>query len=194
MDKKRIEKLISYLLSEIGDNPDREGLKDTPKRVAQMFEEIFKGYDVKNKPKITTFPNGADNLTYDQMIMDEGDFYSYCEHHMVPFFGKYWFGYIPHPKGQLIGLSKVARVVDYQAAKLQIQERLVRQVVGTLWNNLRADKEFPEPVGMGLVMRGKHLCKCMRGVKKEGYMTTIELRGAFKDDAKAREEFLRFVK
>ena len=100
------EDLIKNVIIRIGDNPKREGLKDTPKRVAKMWKEIFKGYDEKQKPKITTFPNGSDGISYDQMIMDEGPFYSHCEHHIVPFFGQYYFAYIPHPKGKSSGLVK----------------------------------------------------------------------------------------
>ena len=129
MDK--IEVLVKEILAIIGENPDRVGLKDTPRRVAKMYKELFRGY-TEDKPKITTFPNGTDGVVYDQMVIDEGDFYSHCEHHMVPFFGKYYFAYIPNPKGNIIGLSKVARVVDFYSAKLQIQERLVQDIVNTL--------------------------------------------------------------
>jgi len=185
------EDVVKNLLKNIGENPKREGLQDTPRRVSKMFKEIFRGYDKTQHPNITTFKNGADGLVYDQMIIDEGNYYSHCEHHMVPFFGEYYFAYIPHPKGKILGLSKVARIVDYHSAKLQVQERLVNDVVDDLWKALDND-EYP-PVGMALVMRGRHLCKEMRGVKKQGVMTTIELRGALKNDMNARQEFLKFV-
>jgi len=196
MDEKNVQKLIKHLLKEIGENPERSGLLETPKRVANMYKELFRGYDSKKKPKITTFMNGEDGLTYDQMIIDEGGFYSHCEHHMVPFFGQYWFAYIPNPRGKIMGLSKVARIVDYYAARLQIQERLVQEVVEELWDALSIrNDDFPaiEPLGMALVLKGKHLCKSMRGAKKEGWMTTIDLRGAMRDDNNARLEFLKFV-
>ena len=182
------EDLVRSILSIIGDNPVREGLVDTPKRVVRMWKEIFRGYDPERKPIISIFENGKDGIVYDQMIIDTGDFYSHCEHHMVPFFGKYWFGYIPDPKGAIIGLSKVARVVDYHAAKLQIQERLIHDVVEDLWDTLSA--HHVRPIGMGMIMEAEHLCKTMRGVKKKGTMTTTKFKGAFLDNAMVRTEFL----
>ena len=95
-----IEDNIRRVLQCIGEDPDRVGLQGTPDRIARMFKEIFRGYDPNQKPKITTFPNGTDNITYDNMVIDEGSFYSCCEHHMMPFFGHYWFAYIPNPKGR----------------------------------------------------------------------------------------------
>jgi len=190
-DSTGIEEHIERILEYVGEDINREGLLDTPKRVAKMYGEIFGGYKKENKPKITTFLNGQDGIVYDQMILDEGDFYSHCEHHMVPFFGKYYFAYIPNPKGKIIGLSKVARIVDYYSAKLQIQERLVQDIVNELWNAL--DIPGCSPRGMALVMRGEHLCKTMRGAKKKGRMTTAELRGIFKEDDKARNEFYKLI-
>ena len=187
------EELVREMIINIGENPDREGLKDTPKRIANMWEEVFRGYDIKQKPTITTFNNGVDGITYDQMVLDNGAFYSHCEHHMVPFFGKYWFAYIPHPKGKILGISKVARVVDYCAAKLQIQERLVQDVVNMLWSELCKGTTH-KPRGMALIMKGTHLCKSMRGVKKEGEMITSEMRGLFKKEDKVRNEFLQLIK
>ena len=160
------ETLIKELLKNIGENPDREGLKDTPKRVAKMYEEIFKGYDESQKPVITTFPNGQDGVVYDQMIIDEGQFFSMCEHHIVPMECKYFFSYIPHLQGKILGLSKVARVVDYYASRLQVQERIGAQVIEELWYALTYKSKFKigneriEPLGMALTIRGKHFCKC----------------------------------
>ncbi len=192
MNNEKIKLYFKAILQEMGENPNREGLKETPDRVARMYKELFKGYKLEQKPKITAFNNGQDGVTYDQMIIDEGDFYSHCEHHMIPFFGRYWFAYIPNPKGKIIGLSKVARIVDYYAAKLQIQERLGQEIINEIWNALA--NEDNEPLGMALVMRAKHLCKSMRGCKKEGWMTTNVFKGVFKDDTNnARQEFLNFV-
>jgi GTP cyclohydrolase I len=190
-DLKKInqEVLVKKQLEFIGEDPEREGLIDTPKRVVKMWKEIFRGYDPKQRPNVSIFKNGTDGITYDQMIIDTGDFYSHCEHHMVPFFGRYWFGYIPDKKGGIIGLSKVARLVDYHAAKLQIQERLVHDIVEDIWNTL--SEEHTRPIGMGLVMEGEHLCKTMRGARKKGRMTTIKLKGAFFDNATAKAEFLQ---
>lgn len=128
-----------------------------------------------------------DGLVYDNMITDTGCFYSMCEHHMMPFFGKYVFAYIPHPKGKILGLSKIGRVVDYQAAKLQIQERLVSDIVNDIASAL-GDK-YP-PLGIALMMQAEHLCKTMRGVKKQGQMSASYLQGVFRDDNGARSEFL----
>lgn len=189
------ENLIVRQLESIGENPNRQGLQDTPRRVVNMWKELFRGYDINQKPRITTFMNGEDGLTYDQMVIDEGDFYSQCEHHLLPFFGKYYFAYIPNPKGKILGLSKVARVVDYHSAKLQIQERLVQDIVNDLWNELTKGCEENPPLGMALVMVGEHLCKSMRGVKKKGQMTSSELRGVFRDDNNnARNEFMNLIK
>lgn len=187
------EDIIKEMLIAIGEDPNREGLKDTPKRVVKMWKEIFRGYNDENLPKVTVFDNGKDGIVYDQMIFDTGNFYSHCEHHAVPFYGQYWYAYLIHPKGKLIGLSKVARVVDYFSARLQIQERLTHQIVDYIWNTLcDSDNEYP-PIGMGLVIEAEHLCKTMRGVKKKGKMRTAVLKGALKDDDKARSEFLSWV-
>lgn len=193
MNTKRVEELWRELLIEIGEDPDREGLVDTPKRIAKMYKETMRGYDPYQLPKVITFNNGNDGLSYDEMVCDEGSFYSHCEHHVVPFFGKYYFAYIPHKEGKILGLSKVARVVDYFGAKLQIQERLVHQIVEHIWKELCKDTEHP-PLGMALVMRGEHLCKTMRGVKKKGQMTCSVMKGVFKDKPEVRAEFLNFVK
>jgi len=190
MTVDNVKKIIEF----IGDDPKRPGLKDTPDRVVKMWKEIFRGYDEKNKPKITTFDNGTDGIVYDQMICDTGNFYSHCEHHMVPFFGKYWFAYIPATKGKILGLSKVARIVDFHAAKLQVQERLVHDVVEDLYDALHISKaSWNKPLAMGLVIEAEHLCKTMRGAKKKGKMRTVHLRGTFKTDAAARAEFMDWV-
>jgi GTP cyclohydrolase IA len=191
-DSEKIKKLIRELMRELGENPDRPGLVDTPNRVAKMYKELFRGYDDTQKPKVTSFMNGEDGMSYKGMVIDEGNFYSHCEHHMVPFFGKYFFAYIPHPEGKILGLSKVARVVDYFSAKLQIQERLVQEIVDYLWEAIEI--EGKQPLGMALFMRGKHLCKSMRGAKKEGWMVSNYVKGAFKDNQSTKEEFLKFIK
>ncbi len=178
------EELINQLLLNIGENPQRKGLKDTPNRVAKMYREIFKG-NFETPPKITTFPNGQDGVNYDEMICDKGYFFSHCEHHIVPFFGDYYFAYIPDKK--ILGISKVARVVDHFSAKLQIQERLVKEIVDYI------EKEI-QPKGIALIMKARHLCKEMRGVKKiKGEMTTSELRGVFRTKPEVRAEFLKLM-
>jgi GTP cyclohydrolase I len=186
-----IENTIKSIFEYIGENFDREGLKDTPKRILKVWDETLKGYNEARKPKITTFKNGSDGIIYNQMIIDSGDYYSYCEHHFLPFFGNYYFGYIPNEKGLILGLSKVARIVDYYSSKLQIQERLTSEIVNELWNELCKDKN--KPLGMILVMSGEHLCKTMRGVKKKGKMKTSYLKGIF-EQSQARNEFLQLIK
>ena len=169
---------IRELLEYIGEDPSRTGLKDTPDRMLRMFREIFRGYDPAQKPEITTFPNGS------------GTFYSICEHHCRTFFGEYWFAYLPNPKGRILGLSKIARAVDYCASRLQVQERLVHDVVEMLTEAL--GDENP-PRGMALMMRGRHMCKEGRGVRKPGMMTTTCLTGAFRNNPQVRGEFLSYV-
>lgn len=180
------EKVVIEMLKMIGDNPERTGLKETPRRVINMWKEIFRGYNQKEKPKLTTFRNNEDGINYNQMILDNGCFFSHCEHHLAPFFGQYYFGYIPGEK--IIGLSKVARIIDYYSAKLQIQERLVKEIVDELEKALK-------PRGIALVMRGRHLCKEMRGIKKSGgEMITSDLRGSFRKHESTRIEFLQFLR
>ena len=184
-------KLVKTMLDMIGETSKREGLVKTPERIVKMWDEIFKGYDNQQKPKIAIFNNGRDGIVYEQMIFDEGKYYSICEHHMLPFFGNYFFAYIPHKNGKIIGLSKIAKVVDYFSARLQIQERLVQQIVNFLWDNLNFDGK--KPIGMGLVMTGNHMCKSMRGVKKEGAMSCICLKGLMKTDETTKMEFLNWT-
>jgi GTP cyclohydrolase I len=179
---KTVEQLIKSLLEAVGEDPKREGLKDTPLRVAKMYRETLKGYCEEEKPKITVFNN---NEGYTEMIIDEGYFYSMCEHHMVPFFGKVYIAYIPDKK--IIGISKLARVVDHYAARLQVQERLTQQVATYL-------QEVLQPRGVAVVMHARHLCREMRGIKKlNAHMTTSELLGTFKSNIKTRSEFLGLV-
>jgi len=182
---KNSEQIVIDFLKSIGEDPNRAGLIDTPKRISKMWKEVFSGYDENNRPKITLFDNGADGVEYKQMVIDTGYFFSHCEHHGVPFFGTYYFAYIPGKK--VMGLSKVSRVVDYHSSKLQIQERLVKDIVDHIENDIN-------PKGIALVINARHLCKEMRGVKKiNSSMTTSELRGAFYDDSRTRQEFLGFV-
>ena len=182
---KDIESALKTILAYIGEDPEREGLKGTPDRIIRMWKEIFRGYDQSQKPKITTFSNDMHST---DMVFDTGDYYSMCEHHMMPFFGKYYFAYIPKEDGRILGISKIARVVGYCAARLQLQERLARDVVEMLTDALGGYVD-----GMAIVMRGTHLCKSMRGVKNQGMMTVAHLSGIFKEDEKARREFYKLI-
>ena len=185
-----IEDHIRRMLEYIGENPNREGLIGTPDRIVRMWKEIYRGYDPSQKPKITVFDNGKDGITYDNMVIDEGKFVSNCEHHCVWFWGKYYFAYIPNPKGKILGISKIGRIVDYCSARLQIQERLVHDIVKMLKEAL--GEENP-PLGIALVIKGHHSCKEFRGAKKEGLMTSSYLDGAFKEDSQVRSEFMSLV-
>lgn len=182
---KNLECAIRTILAYIGENPDREGLVGTPDRIRRMYQEIFRGYDPKQKPKITTFANDMQST---DIVFDSGDYYSMCEHHMMPFFGKYYFAYIPSPTGRILGISKIARVVGYCAARLQLQERLARDIVAMLTDALDGQVE-----GMAIVMKGTHMCKSMRGVKNQGKMTVAHVSGIFRTNPDARAEFYKLI-
>ena len=176
---------LRTILLAIGEDPDREGLAGTPDRIIRMWHEIFRGYDPSQAPAITTFTNEAH---VSQMVFDSGDFYSMCEHHMMPFFGQYYFAYLPDPDGRILGLSKIARVVGYCAARLQLQERLVRDVID------RIDKALGGSArGYAMVMNGQHMCKTMRGVKNKGNMCVSYFTGEFEHDAQLRNEFFQMI-
>ena len=185
--EKQLESLetnAKHILALIGEDIERTGLLETPKRIAKMWLEVFKGYDKEQEPKITVFPNKDDGINYNQIIIDEGIFFSHCEHHMAVFHGQYFFGYIPD--GHIIGLSKIARLVEYYSAKLQVQERLGEEILNHLETILR-------PKGMILIMKAKHTCKMMRGIKKDGQMTTSIVRGVFESQPETRAEFLTLI-
>lgn len=182
MNLEKIEKLARELIEEIGESPNREGLKETPKRMAKSFEKIFGGYGEDPKKMFTQF----DGENYDEMIICKDiDFYSTCEHHMQPFFGKISIGYIPDKK--IIGISKLPRLVEIFSRRLQNQERLTMQIATTLTDLLK-------PKGVGVVVKAKHLCMMARGVEKQNtLMTTSYCTGLFKKNAKTRSEFLRLI-
>ena len=175
------EELIRSLIILIGDYPDREGLKETPKRVIDSFKEIYKGYDIKQKPEIKTFsPTGAD----DSIIVNKGEFNSVCEHHMLTFSGNYFFGYVADKKKE-IGLSKIPRVIEWHSARLQTQERLTKEVIKDLEDALN-------PKGIILILKANHLCVNIRGVKQsESEMVTSIVRGCLKN---RQEEFFSLIK
>ena len=185
ISRDEAEKAIKTLLSYIGENPDREGLKGTPDRIIRMWDEIFRGYDKDKIPRITTFPN-EDKCT--DIVFDSGDYYSMCEHHILPFFGKYYFAYIPSPDGRILGISKVARVIGYCAARLQLQERLAIDIIKKLDAALNG-----KALGFAIVMRGQHLCKSMRGVRNKGKMTVSHFTGVFKEEPDKRNEFYKLI-
>lgn len=185
ISRDEAERAIKTLLTYIGENPDREGLKGTPDRIIRMWDEIFRGYDKDKIPRITTFKNEEKET---DIVFDSGDYYSMCEHHVLPFFGKYYFAYIPSPDGRILGISKVARIVGYCAARLQLQERLAIDIVRMLDDALDGTA-----LGFAIVMRGQHLCKSMRGVRNNGKMTVSHFTGVFKDDPDKRNEFYKLI-
>ncbi len=177
-DAERVERAVRELLIGIGENPDREGLKDTPARVARAYAEIFAG--MRQDPAdvlTTTFDLGHDEM----VLVKDIEVRSTCEHHLVPFFGRGHVGYIPGEQGRITGLSKIARLVDVYARRAQVQERLTTQVADSLMRIL-------EPRGVIVVVECEHLCMSMRGIRKPGAMTvTSAVRGQLRDAATRAE-------
>ena len=171
---------ILQLLKAVGENPQREGLKFTPKRVARMYSELLGGY---NTDPVALVNGALFNITYDEMVLVRDiEFYSLCEHHILPFMGRVHVAYIPD--GKVLGLSKIPRVVDMYARRLQVQERMTRQIADFL-------RDLLKPQGVAVVVEGIHLCSRMRGVKKhDARMTTSAMHGAFRANLATRQEFL----
>ncbi len=181
--EQRIQELIAELLRELGENPEREGLKKTPSRVAEMYEFLLNGY----KQDIDAVMSGSVfNEPYSEMvIVKDIEFYSLCEHHMLPFYGKAHVAYIPN--GKIIGLSKLPRIVEIFARRLQVQERMTQQIADTLYKSLK-------PLGVAVVIEAFHLCMIMRGVQKSNSAAiTSAMLGAFRSDVKTRNEFLNLI-
>jgi GTP cyclohydrolase I len=179
-----MQETIRRLLAELGEDPDREGLRQTPRRVAKAMRFLTSGYATD----LDDIINGAlFSVEYNEMvIVRDIDFYSLCEHHMLPFFGKCHVAYIPD--GRVIGLSKLPRIVDAFARRLQVQERLTQQIAETIDEKVR-------PLGVGVVVEAAHLCMAMRGVEKQNSVTvTSAMRGVFHGDARTRSEFLELIR
>lgn len=184
LGRKKIEEGVRLILEGIGDDPEREGIKETPRRVADMYEEIFSGVGVDPTPIASVVP-GAN---FDEMIMVKDiPLSALCEHHMLAFAGKAHVAYIPNKDGRITGLSKIARVVDVLAKRLQVQERLTTQIADVIEQAL-------EPRGVFVLIEADHLCMTMRGVKKPGSVTvTSAVRGLFRNDARTRQEALHHI-
>jgi GTP cyclohydrolase IA len=177
--------IFTRLLEYVGEDVKREGLLETPNRMAKMYTEVTRGYNEDPADYFKTFTEDASN--YDEMIIvGPIPFYSLCEHHMVPFFGDVFVGYIPDKR--FAGLSKLARVVNTFSRRLQIQERMSDQIAATI-------EKFAQPLGVGVIIKARHLCMEMRGVEKSGAQTTTSsMKGVFLTDTKARNEFLHLIK
>ena len=185
IDQGRIEKAIREILEAIGEDPDRDGLRRTPERVADMYEEIFAGlHDSPDQHLAVTFEAG-----YDEMVMVKDiPCYSTCEHHLIPMIGRAHVAYIPAPDGQITGLSKLARLVDSYSRRPQVQERLTMQIADEIERSL-------QPRGVLVVIEAEHLCMSMRGVQKPGHVTvTSWVHGLFRTDPATRAEALDFIR
>ena len=183
MDKPRIEKAVREILLGLGENPDREGLKETPKRVAKMYEEVFSGLEIDPKDAVTIFETEGHE---EMVILRDIPFYSMCEHHLLPFYGKAHVAYAPR-KDRLCGLSKLARIVETISRRPQLQERITTQVADTIMKALK-------PYGALVIVEAEHLCMTMRGVKKPGArMTTSAVRGVFAKNVATRMEALQLI-
>ena len=183
-NQKKIAELVKSLLVELGEDPEREGLKKTPERVAKSLTYLTRGY----RQSVKTVVNGAyfTSGTNHMVILKNIELYSMCEHHMLPFYGSCAIGYIS--KGKVLGVSKLARIVDMYARRLQIQETLTEQIADAIMKETNAE-------GVGVVIRAKHLCMMMRGVEKQNsVMTSSSMLGSFRNDSRSRAEFLRLIK
>lgn len=178
-----MKELIYRLLQELGENPEREGLAGTPARVEASLRFLTRGY----YENVEDILNGAlFTVEYDEMvIVKDIELYSLCEHHLLPFFGKCHVGYVPRQK--VVGLSKIPRIVDMFARRLQVQERLTQQIANTLWEKV-------DPLGVAVIIEARHLCKMMRGVEKQNSsMITSAMLGQFREDQRCRVEFLNLI-
>ena len=181
LDGVSFEELVAEIITRLGDDPEREGLSRTPQRVKKSLEFLTSGYrtDIDNVINGALFEESHKNM----VLVKQIEVYSLCEHHLLPFFGKVHIGYVP--TGKIVGLSKMARIVEVFARRLQVQERLTEQIAQAVWDLI-------EPVGVGVVIEAQHLCMMMRGVQKQNSKTvTSAMRGTYLDDSMTRTEFLR---
>jgi len=181
--KAAIEESVRTLLTNVGEDPNREGLQRTPDRVARMYDELLAGY---HTDPVKMINDALFTVDYSEMvIVKDIDFYSLCEHHMLPFHGRVHVAYIPN--GKVIGLSKIPRIVEMFARRLQVQERMTEQIADFI-------NEIIQPQGVAVVAEGVHMCSMMRGVKKaNASMVTSAVRGTFKNDSKTRAEFMEHI-
>jgi GTP cyclohydrolase IA len=184
IDKAKIETAALDLINAINEDPNRQGLEGTPRRIADMYEELFSGIDMDAKNVLSV---GFEEGHREMVILKDIPFYSMCEHHLLPFYGVAHVGYIPNDEGRVVGISKIARVVDIFAHRLQLQERMTTQIADAILEAL-------EPDGVAVIIEAKHLCMMMRGIKKPGTnVVTSATRGTFRSRSVTRGEFLSLV-
>jgi GTP cyclohydrolase IA len=183
LESVSFEDLVAEMISRLGDDPTREGMLKTPERVAKSMAFLTKGY--RETPEQVLGDALFDESHQSMVLVKDVELYSMCEHHMLPFFGKAHVAYIPN--GRILGLSKVARLVEVFARRFQVQERLTEQIAQAMWDTV-------QPLGVAVVVEAYHLCMMMRGVEKQNSMTlTSAMRGVFLDDHRTRDEFLRLI-
>lgn len=184
MDQNKVQRIVTDLLLEMGEDPKREGLVSTPKRVAKAYDFLTSGYNMDIK---LVMNNAIFEEKYDEMVIVKNiDFYSLCEHHMLPFYGKVHIAYLPD--GKILGLSKFPRIVDVFARRLQVQERMTQQIADTLM-------QYLNPQGVGVVTEAYHMCMMMRGVEKQNSSATSSaMHGIFREDTRTRSEFLNLIR
>jgi len=184
IDAAGIKTAVASIIKAIGEDPKREGLVDTPRRVAEMYAELFVGVDKDAKEALAV---GYELGHREMVIVRDIPFYSMCEHHLLPFYGTVHIGYIPDVNGRVVGISKLARVVEIVARRLQIQERMTTQIADVIFDGL-------EPDGVAIVVKAEHLCMVMRGIKKPGSnVVTSALRGTFRRKPASRAEFFSLI-
>jgi len=184
VDQDKIKAAALSMIKALGDDPNREGLQGTPRRIAEMYAELFAGFDMDVKAELAVgFEVGHDEM----VILRDIPFYSMCEHHLLPFYGVAHVGYIPNEGGRVVGVSKLARAVEIFAKRLQLQERMTTQIADAIMDAL-------QPKGVAVVVQAEHLCMTMRGIKKPGSsVVTSATRGLFRSRAATRAEFLSLV-
>jgi GTP cyclohydrolase I len=184
IDEAEIQRAVTSIIKAIGEDPEREGLVETPKRIAEMYAELFSGINVDPKEELSV---GFEEGHREMVILRDIPFYSLCEHHLLPFFGVAHVGYVPNATGRIVGASKLARVVEIVARRLQLQERMTTQIAEAIVEGIH-------PEGVGVVIKAEHLCMIMRGIKKPGsIMVTSAVRGIFSTKSKTRSEFLSLL-
>jgi len=184
VDQDTIKRAMASIIKAIGEDPLRESIRDTPQRVAEMYAELFSGLDVDPRAELTVdFEEGYEEM----VILKDIPFYSMCEHHLLPFYGVAHVGYIPSPSGRVVGVSKLARVVEICARRPQLQERMTKQIADAIFEALQPD-------GVAVVIKAEHLCMVMRGIKKPGTtVITSSVRGNFRSKVATRTEFLSLI-